>query len=110
MSRSQFQSKRFILTHAWLNLWDERMTTGRINQIVLIASLGATLQPSPEVLSLPQTQGPALAALPQSKHKVSSRMLLKTAKPCLRTVRHDYSFAFSSIPCWQLHTAEQQSK
>ena len=35
MSRSQFQSKRFILRHAWLNLWDERMTTGRINQIAI---------------------------------------------------------------------------
>lgn len=33
MSRSQFQSKIFILRHAWLNLWDERMTTGRINQV-----------------------------------------------------------------------------
>ena len=36
MSRSQFQSKRFILRHAWLNLWDERMTTGRINQVAII--------------------------------------------------------------------------
>ena len=35
MSRSQFQSKRFILRHAWLNLWDERMTTGRINQVAI---------------------------------------------------------------------------
>ena len=36
MSRSQFHSiKLFILTHAWLNLWDERMTTGRINQIAI---------------------------------------------------------------------------
>ena len=34
MSRSQFHSiKSLILTHAWLNLWDERMTTGRINQV-----------------------------------------------------------------------------
>ena len=39
MSRSQFQSKRFILRHAWLNLWDERMTTGRINQISLLTTL-----------------------------------------------------------------------
>ena len=39
MSRSQFQSKRFILRHAWLNLWDERMTTGRINQVATIISL-----------------------------------------------------------------------
>ena len=36
MSRSQFQSKRFILRHAWLNLWDERMTTGRINQVATL--------------------------------------------------------------------------
>ena len=35
MSRSQFQSRRFILRHAWLNLWDERMTTGRINQVAI---------------------------------------------------------------------------
>ena len=36
MSRSQFQSKVFILRHAWLNLWDERMTTGRINQVAIL--------------------------------------------------------------------------
>ena len=33
MSHSQFQSKGFILRLAWLSLWDERMTTGRINQV-----------------------------------------------------------------------------
>jgi hypothetical protein len=34
MSHSQFHStKLFILRHAWLNLWDKRMTTGRINQV-----------------------------------------------------------------------------
>ena len=34
MSHSQFHSiELFILTHAWLNLWDKRMTTGRINQV-----------------------------------------------------------------------------
>ena len=38
MSRSQFQSKIFILRHAWLNLWDERMTTGRINQVATMFS------------------------------------------------------------------------
>ena len=38
MSRSQFHSRNlFILTHAWLNLWDERMTTGRINQVAMLA-------------------------------------------------------------------------
>ena len=38
MSRSQFQSRIFILRHAWLNLWDERMTTGRINQVTTFIS------------------------------------------------------------------------
>ncbi len=38
MSHSQFQSTTFTLTHAWLNLWDERMTTGRINQIPIFQS------------------------------------------------------------------------
>ena len=34
MSHSQFHSiKSFILRHAWLNLWDKHMTTGRINQV-----------------------------------------------------------------------------
>ena len=37
MSHSQFHSiESFILRHAWLNLWDERMTTGRINQVTII--------------------------------------------------------------------------
>ena len=36
MSHSQFHSTRsLILRHAWLNLWDERMTTGRINQVAI---------------------------------------------------------------------------
>jgi hypothetical protein len=36
MSRSQFYSiKLFILRHAWLNLWDKHMTTGRINQVTI---------------------------------------------------------------------------
>ena len=33
MSHSQFRRIILILTHAWLNLWDKHMTTGRINQI-----------------------------------------------------------------------------
>ena len=37
MSHSQFHStKLFILRHAWLNLWDKHMTTGRINQVTLL--------------------------------------------------------------------------
>jgi hypothetical protein len=38
MSRSQFYSiKLFILRHAWLNLWDKHMTTGRINQVTFLS-------------------------------------------------------------------------
>ena len=38
MSRSQFYSiKLFILRHAWLNLLDKHMTTGRINQVTLLS-------------------------------------------------------------------------
>ena len=40
MSRSQFHSiKLFILRHAWLNLWDKHMTTGRINQVTFLSTL-----------------------------------------------------------------------
>ena len=36
MSHSQFHSiELFILRHAWLNLWDKHMTTGRINQVTI---------------------------------------------------------------------------
>ncbi len=39
MSRSQFYSiKLFILRHAWLNLWDKHMTTGRINQVTSLSA------------------------------------------------------------------------
>ena len=40
MSHSQFHSTNlFILRHAWLNLWDKHMTTGRINQVTTFHSL-----------------------------------------------------------------------
>ena len=39
MSHSQFHSTNlFILRHAWLNLWDKHMTTGRINQVTFFFS------------------------------------------------------------------------
>ncbi len=40
MSHSQFHSTNlFILRHAWLNLWDKHMTTGRINQVTTFPKL-----------------------------------------------------------------------
>lgn len=43
MSHSQFRRIILILTHAWLNLWDKHMTTGRINQVSLEFSERFTL-------------------------------------------------------------------
>ena len=59
MSHSQFHSiKSFILTHAWLNLWDKHMTTGRINQVTIVFLLSLSLPFSlPLSLSLPFTRG-----------------------------------------------------
>jgi len=37
MSCTQFHgTKMFVLRHAWLNLWDKHMTTGRINQVTFL--------------------------------------------------------------------------
>ena len=36
MSHPQFYCKIFTLRHAWLNLRDKHMTTGRINQVIAI--------------------------------------------------------------------------
>ena len=51
MSRSQFQSTRFILTHAWLNLWDKHMTTGRINQVAIFTAF-ISKQPARSMLAI----------------------------------------------------------
>jgi hypothetical protein len=33
------QYRLLILRHAWLNLWDKHMTTGRINQVTILTSI-----------------------------------------------------------------------
>ena len=55
MSHSQFHYiKSFILRHAWLNLLDKHMTTGRINQVTIIKkkhkSFFLKTEHSPEVV------------------------------------------------------------
>ena len=79
MSRSQFQSKRFILRHAWLNLWDERMTTGRINQVAIFPRVcGKRLQkttvPLPTVCSFTRNKHTAWSKLTSNQ-----RVLLRNA-------------------------------
>ncbi len=39
-----------ILRHAWLNLWDKHMTTGRINQVTIFAGRGRRPKPASAVL------------------------------------------------------------
>ena len=49
MSHSQFHRINwFILGHAWLNLWDKHMTTGRINQVTILnaAAVGPRRHPA----------------------------------------------------------------
>ena len=49
MSHSQFHSMLLlILRHAWLNLWDKHMTTGRINQVTIIQQIHFTSINAPQ--------------------------------------------------------------
>ena len=53
MSRSQFHSiKLFILRHAWLNLWDKHMTTGRINQVTFLSKQETKAHAPPQFAQL----------------------------------------------------------
>ena len=55
MSHSQFHStKLFILRHAWLNLWDKHMTTGRINQVTLFCTPKPDNQEQPHTSAHPE--------------------------------------------------------
>ena len=42
MSHSQICYEELSLKHAWLNLWDKHMTTGRINQVLTLMSIPAS--------------------------------------------------------------------
>ena len=89
MSRSQFQSKRFILRHAWLNLWDERMTTGRINQVAILnTNARSTLKITPWTTKL-QIKTAKVQNFAMFPHKSRTeyrnghnRCDLKTHQPC----------------------------
>ena len=64
MSHSQFHSTDlFILRHAWLNLWDKHMTTGRINQVSLQAAYSKAIAQSEEVFHLGHHKAFQLSAL-----------------------------------------------
>ena len=76
MSHSQFHSTNlFILRHAWLNLWDKHMTTGRINQVT-------TIRNAPEGISKAKVPAPFRVSSPRPEFVneskgVTLRILIK---------------------------------
>ena len=68
MSCTQFHCiKMFILRHAWLNLWDKHMTTGRINQVTTIKwDCRKVILDVPDRITLARTHPPHVSYDPQS--------------------------------------------
>jgi hypothetical protein len=78
MSRSQFHSiKMFILRHAWLNLWDKHMTTGRINQVTLLSVT------TPNTASAPPSRRWSVEFGVEDSHK-HDQAGIKPERPCRR--------------------------
>ena len=103
MSHSQFHStKLFILRHAWLNLWDKHMTTGRINQVTTIrfapilmaqtplSQMGVHYQTSWRVnYSMePQLTPPCSPGLTNFKHSSPCRTEQQRSWPSKRTTNN----------------------
>lgn len=95
MSHSQFQSKGFILRRAWLSLWDERMTTGRINQVATINGKASPTKRQREAKPMPSLQLQIPTAKPQppkstagSAKQRSKSTSLTVHKDCLWTKEH----------------------
>ena len=83
MSHSQFHSTNlFILRHAWLNLWDKHMTTGRINQVTTFPTCCEEQQMSNQILGTAQRAHLSLVGVrlwfdkSQPSEKPRSRMWL----------------------------------
>ena len=95
MSHSQFHSTNlFILRHAWLNLWDKHMTTGRINQVTTFPITDTTAM-STKLLGRPKSHlsfsgssSPSqisnpLASKPRSPHSATDGLSdHKVKSPC----------------------------
>ena len=70
MSHPQFHCKIFTLRHAWLNLRDKHMTTGRINQVIgkrLMFDNNFMTQAPPPIFQYP----PAITAHQQLQNSTS---------------------------------------
>lgn len=74
MSCTQSHSiKLFILRHAWLNLLNKHMTTGRINQIAILAILRPA--PGPPATRAADARTPAGQRLEDSKQTSSAERM-----------------------------------
>ena len=68
---------RLILRHAWLNLWDKHMTTGRINQVLSEENSNDTAEALPSRFQLQMwnrvsTLVSKLMPNPKSRHELKS--------------------------------------
>ena len=86
MSHSQFHSTNlFILRHAWLNLWDKHMTTGRINQITIMF-VTLNTQPKPRIAA--QTSGLHARSVDSHTRQRNTRLSTNTLKYLVLTRSH----------------------
>ena len=78
MSHSQFHSiKQFILRHAWLNLWDKHMTTGRINQVF-------------DLLTFEVFECQTIGSVPDGLSTGVATLVRRTSLKCRAKLRHTY--------------------
>ena len=114
MSHSQFHCiKSFILRHAWLNLWDKHMTTGRINQVTIVRYCISNNHPCQKGTrnhrkhNKPTLQMNAgalieLGSAPQKVFQLSKRLWLHPSSEVLSysdTPRHHDRRAWARIRC-----------
>ena len=90
MSHSQFHSIRvLILRHAWLNLLDKHMTTGRINQVTTLRTTGPAGRQTP-TFGDPTQQRPVdlqneIGVFPRKPYELRTRASRPPNTPTPRT-------------------------
>ena len=85
MSHSQFRSETLILRHAWLNLWDKHMTTGRINQVTFFGDAYKTRKNYRQILK---------RGLQELQKLQRTKPLLLKTHSLIRLMNHD-----NCLPC-----------
>jgi hypothetical protein len=97
MSHSQFHSTNlFILRHAWLNLWDKHMTTGRINQVTTFLNAKEHNDTPKQKVNTNTNQ---VCSWPRV-HQLDWIDLNRTSKGCLHGKMHSDHFNDNIRPPW----------